>query len=198
MQIGNYDESECLTDYDLMERKLDLYLKQQLTLTRVKEEHNQFLTYFYFDADKFMGEINVRKSHRLIEDDYSESLYNLFVMLAEIKNKKEQSNNIAWIKQASIAIRPDIFNASLSQAVISVIDQKLEELKSEDNPLFNLQYVNYTQRLNQNDACIHDVEFAKNDSLTSKTAKPLNLWKQAMEKHVSVNDVHEEYSRKLH
>lgn len=198
MQTDNYNESECLTDYDLMERKLDLQLKQQLTVTRIKEEHNQFVGYNYFDADKFMGEINIRKSHRLIEDDYSEELYNLFLMLAEIKNRKEQNNNIAWIRQSSIAIRPDIFNASLSQAVISVINQKIEELKSEDNPLFNLQYVNYTQRLNQNDACIHDVEFAKTDCLISKTAKPLSLWKQAMEKHVSVNDVSEGYSMKLH
>ena len=177
------------TEFDIIKRTLDTKLNQELVLTKIKDEHNKFLTYNYFDADVFLGQVSVYKAQRNIVDEYSEQLYNYFLILAELKNEKEQENNHAWINNDIGRVRPDIFNASLSGAVVSILEQKLMDLRSEENPLFQLQYVNYTQRLNQNMACIENVEHAKNSSLIKKMSKPCSVWKKAVENNTSVNKI---------
>ena len=171
---------------DVLLRTLEAKLNQEIVITKIKDEHKKFLSYDYFDADEFLVQINIFKAQRRIEDEYSEELYNYFLILAELKNQKEQQNNVAWINKKSNCIRPDIFNASLTTAVVFILDEKLQELKSEDNPLFNLQYVNYTQRINQNMTCIENVENAKNCCLQKKNAKPDKVWEQATKNNTSV------------
>ena len=184
-----FEEDYVPTDAEILLKTLNSKLEQQLVLTKVLDEHGKFFEYQYFDADIFAGNIEEFKSQRRIVDEYSESIFDLFLNLAKIKNQKEQQNNTLWIEGSSFRIRPDIFNASLSHVALGLIDQKLSELKSEDNPLFNLQYVNYTQRLNQNMMCIEKVELAKNASLKQKKAKPIEVWQQAIKNNTSVDRV---------
>lgn len=188
----NIVEDDIPSDVEILRKTLDSRLNQELVVTKIKDEHGRFLNYLYFDSDMFAGQIEVFKSQRRIVDEYTDDIYNTFLQIAKLKDQKEQENNILWINQKGACIRPDIFNASLSQVVVDMINKKIAELGAEDNPLFNLEYVNYTQRLNQNLTCIENIELARDGSLIKKHARPMDVWEKAMKYNTSVDKLEQQ------
>ena len=177
------------SEHELLRRNLEHKLQQQIVLTTAKDNLGQFGCYAYFDADAFCASLNKSRTRRNFVDEYSQSLFDPFLDVANLKNEKEQENNRKWLSNKSQAVRPDIFNASLSHVVLDLIEQKLNELKKDENPLEQLQYVNYTQRLNENEECIEDVENACVSSVCTKHSKSSAMWERASREQVSINTI---------
>ena len=196
MQNYTNVKDDILTEDDIIRRNLKLKLQQQLVLTEVLDQHKKFVEYDYWDTDVFVSKLDEFKQKRNL-DSFGENTYNAFLNLAKLKRSVEQNNNVAWIKKTSQAVRPDIFNASLSKVAIEMLEEKIKDLNSGDIVLSEFQYFNYSQHLDQLQTCKNDVLLVKNESIIQKKAKTNAMWQTASQQHVSIDQVESAVALKI-
>ena len=188
----NLDEFSAPTEQELLKTSLELKLQQQIVFTTAKDNVGQFNHYTYFDADVFCQTLKESRLHCNFVDEYTQNLFEPFIDIANIKNEKEQENNRTWLNNRRNAVRPDIFNASVSNVALTLIRQKLDELKKDNTPFEQLEYLNYTLRLGENEECIEDVEKACLKSICTKHSKSNDMWERASRRQVSINTIVDE------